>query len=215
MGIELQFSAAVQRTILYVMGGYLSGNVLYARVFAKLFGKGDFLELSRDHNPGAANAFRYGGFWCGLLTLVCDLLKGFLPVFLYASCMRSEDIIGLSFALVMAAPVVGHAFPVCFHFQGGKAIAVSFGCLLGLLPAWKPAALLAVFFIFFSLVLRITPHYHRTLITYLCAMVSMFFVTDQAAIEAGFLLISAVVILRMLRSKEEREQMEVQLLWMR
>ncbi len=215
MGIDAWVAGMTQRTMLFVLAGYLSGNVLYARVFAKVFKKEDFIEISPDHNPGAANAFRYGGFWCGLLTLTCDLLKGFLPVFLYMACMGQASGDMLSRALVIAAPVIGHAFPVCCHFQGGKGIAVSFGCLLGVFPIWKPAALLAVFFIFFSVVLRITPHYQRTLITYLCTMVCMFFVVDQAAIGVGFLLISSVVILKLLSSQEEKEQMGVQLRWMR
>ena len=67
----------------YVLYGYLSGSVLYARVFAKIFKKENMIENSKDKNPGTANAFMHGGFLCGVLTLVFDLLKGFLPVFLY------------------------------------------------------------------------------------------------------------------------------------
>ena len=68
---------------MFIWLGYLSGSVLYARIFARLFRKEDMLEGSRDHNPGTANAFMYGGFWCGFLTLICDLGKGFLPVYLF------------------------------------------------------------------------------------------------------------------------------------
>ncbi len=205
----------VLRTIIFILAGYLSGSVLYASVFAKLFKIENFTEMSPDHNPGTANAFRYGGFWCGLLTLVCDLLKGFLPVFLYMSYIGLELPGGLSFALVMAAPVIGHAFPMFFRFQGGKGIAVSFGCLFGLLPIWQPLALLAAFFILFSVVFRITSHYHRTLITYLCSLVSVFFIEDNPAIWGGFLIISAAVIVRLLISRENKEHMRVKLLWMR
>ena len=71
------------RAAMFAVLGYLSGSVLYARVFARLFRKENMLEQSRDQNPGTANAFLYGGFWCGTLTLVFDLLKGFLPVYLF------------------------------------------------------------------------------------------------------------------------------------
>ena len=67
----------------FILLGYLSGSVLYARVFARLFGKEEMIENSRDRNPGTANAFMYGGFWCGLLTLICDIGKAFIPVFLF------------------------------------------------------------------------------------------------------------------------------------
>lgn len=203
------------RTSIFILVGYLSGSVLYASIFANLFKTENLIEISPDHNPGAANAFRYGGFWCGLLTLVCDLLKGFLPVFLYRAYVGLEASDGISFALVMAAPVIGHAFPVFFHFQGGKGIAASFGCLLGLLPIWQPLVLLAAFFIFFSVALRITSHYHRTRITYLCSLISVIFLVGNPAICGGFLIISATVIFRLFISKENKEQMRVKLLWMR
>ena len=38
-------------------------------------------ELSDDGNPGTYNAFRYGGFICGISVLIAELLKGFIPVF--------------------------------------------------------------------------------------------------------------------------------------
>lgn len=213
MGAEMQRLCPALRTMLYLLAGYLSGSVLYARLYAKLLGKGDLTEISRDHNPGTANAFLYGGFWCGALTLLCDLLKGFLPVFLY--CLRPEAGKGLGFVLVMAAPVIGHVLPVFNRFQGGKGIATSFGCLLGLFPNWLPAVLLAALFIFFSLVLRITPHYQRTLVTYMCAALAMPFIAEQAAVCAGSMLIAFAIILKLLSSKEEKEPMGVRLLWMR
>lgn len=207
-------SVPALREVFFVLAGYLSGSVLYAHVFAKLLQKGEIIEMSPDHNPGASNAFRYGGFWCGVLTLVCDLWKGYAPVSLYMTTIKPAPEEWFPCALVLAAPVIGHAFPLFFRFQGGKGIAVSFGCLLGLLPIWQPVALLAFFFIFFSVVLKITPHYHRTLVTYICLLVSVYFVVDWIAIRAGVLIISSVVILKLLRSKEEKEQMGVQFLWM-
>lgn len=71
----------MEQGLLYLLAGYLSGSVLYARVFSGLLRRGDVTEKSRDGNPGTANAFLYGGFWCGALTLVCELLKGFCPCF--------------------------------------------------------------------------------------------------------------------------------------
>lgn len=88
-----------------------------------------------------------GGFLCGTLTLLGDLAKGFLPVF---CCVWTTSRLGIymtaGLALVMTAPVIGHAFPVYHRFQGGKGIAVSFGSLLGLFPDLRPALVLAAFF---------------------------------------------------------------------
>lgn len=203
------------QTMAFAILGYLSGSVLYARVFSKLLKKETMIEDSKDQNPGTANAFTYGGFACGLMTLIGDLLKGFLPVYLYSFYAINHDWNTVSMALVIAAPVLGHAFPLFYRFQGGKGIAVTFGCLLGLLPLWEPFAALAVMFIFFSLILRITPHFYRTLISYLCALLCIAFWVKKVAITWGFALITATVFTRMRISKEEREKMRVKLLWMR
>lgn len=198
----------------YVLCGYLSGSVLYARVFARIFKKENMIENSKDKNPGTANAFMHGGFLCGILTLIFDLLKGFLPVFLYIIYSRDRNDVSVWLPFVMAAPVVGHAFSVFYHMKGGKGIATTFGCLLGLLPVWQPAVALAVFFIFFSLILRITPHFQRTLLAYLCALVCMTYMQQYREILIGFLMITGAVGIRMFKSPEKREKMRVNLLWM-
>ena len=57
------------RSLKFIVMGYLCGSVLFARICAKLFNKPEILLESKDRNPGAANAFQYGGFLCGILTL--------------------------------------------------------------------------------------------------------------------------------------------------
>ena len=199
----------MSRYLFYVIGGYLSGSVLYARVMCRLFGAEDALLQSKDANPGTSNAFAYGGFACGVLTLLGDLMKGILPVWLYVR--TGSGITPASLALVLAAPVVGHAFPCFFGFRGGKAIAVSFGCLLGLAPFWGPVLIFAGSFIFFSVVVRITPHFQRTAVTYLVTL-ALFALTHQpVGIICGYMLISATVGMRLHLSKEPRERMQVQL----
>ena len=198
----------------WILFGYLSGSILYARIFAKLFRKEDMIEKSRDRNPGAGNAFMYGGFWCGVLTLTCDILKGFFPVYLFMQYAPELSPDMLSIAFVMAAPVVGHAFPVFYKGRGGKGIAVTFGCLLGLFPFLEPFAILAAFFIFFSCILRINPHYYRTLAAFLCALIGMLLLVKQPMVLLGFAIIAVVVSSRMLLSEEEKEKMRIKLLWM-
>lgn len=199
--------------LFYMLSGYLSGSVLYARLIARMLKKGDILEKSKDGNPGTANAFLYGGFLCGLLTLAGDLLKGFLPVYLF---VHAQPVIpfGFQLALVMAAPMLGHAFPLFYRFHGGKGIAVSFGCLLGLFPFLTPALILAAYFLFFSLILQISPHFIRTLVTYLCSAVTLFLYLGFQDIVLGFLLMTGILCLRMHISKEKREKAKVRLLWM-
>ncbi|MGI6011453.1 MAG: glycerol-3-phosphate acyltransferase [Ruminococcus sp.] len=197
-----------------VLCGYLAGSILFARVFGRLICGKEITEESRDKNPGTANAFLYGGFWCGFLTLCADLLKGFLPVYLF---FRSQppDVLEHAFpgALVLAAPVAGHIFPLFYRFRGGKGIAVTFGSLLGLFPEMYPAAVLAAVFLFFSLVLRITPHFYRTAAVYLSCALLLILGPGEKAVQTGFLIIAVLVCWRLHTSEEEREKCKVRLLW--
>lgn len=67
--------------LFFAVSGYLLGSILFASIISKLFHK-DIISKSPDKNYGTANAFRYGGVLCGALTLLCDMGKGFLPVFI-------------------------------------------------------------------------------------------------------------------------------------
>lgn len=197
-----------------VLAGYLAGSILFARVFGRLICKKEITAESKDKNPGTANAFTYGGFWCGFLTLCADLLKGFLPVyafFRFHPPLPSSDF--FPGALVLAAPVAGHIFPLFYHFRGGKGIAVTFGSLLGLFPMMYPAAVLAGGFLFFSLILRITPHFYRTAAVYLFSALLIVQGTKIRAVQAGFLIITGLVCWRLHASEEEREKCKVRLLW--
>lgn len=201
----------MEKLLCFGLLGYLSGSVLYARVFGRLFHRSEIIRDSRDHNPGTANAFQYGGFWCGLLTLWGDLLKGFVPVWLYLR--TGGDPVGLG--LVLATPVLGHIFPVFFRFRGGKGIATTFGCLLGLLPWGVPILAFAASFIGFSVVLRVSPHFYRTIAAYVVTLGILWALGAGIAVCGGFLAITGAVCLRLHRSEELRERLEVKLLWMR
>ena len=198
------------RAIFYTIAGYLAGSILFAPLAASLLGKGNIAEDSADKNPGTTNAFRNGGFFCGLLTLIGDMAKGYLPVYLY---LRETVPEGLGLALVLAAPVVGHIFPVFADFRGGKGIATTFGCLLGLGGLWEPAAILTGVFLLFSTIIRVTPHYHRTICTYLAALAGMVLAHQCGGVILGFFLITGAVLHRLSTSIEEKEAMKVRILW--
>ena len=155
----------------------------------------DIREMSEDGNPGTYNAFRYGGAVCGTCVLLLELLKGFLPVWL---CERTAGLQSLWFAAVMAAPVLGHAYSIYHRGRGGKAIAVSFGVLLGLVPAgiWQPLAMLVLFYLLFSLLLKIKSHVRRSIVTYLCFAAGTCLAVEERPVLIGSLLIAETVIYR-------------------
>ncbi len=199
--------------IFFTVAGYLSGSVLFARVFAKLMGKPEIVTGSKDANPGTSNAFQYGGFLCGVLTLLGDLAKGFVPVYCFLRLGGDFGQWSLLSAAVLIAPVLGHAFPVFFRFQGGKGIAVTFGCLLGLFPDLTPALTLAICFIAFSVVVRVKSHFHRTVVTYIVTLLCLMCFDCAAGILLGFFGMTVIVLTRLHMSKEAREKFEVKLLW--
>lgn len=206
------------RMALFALLGYLSGSVLYANLALALFGKQGALEKSCDRNPGTANAFQYGGFTCGVLTLAGDLFKGYLPVHLYLSGALANTAAGQgapswALALILAAPVLGHVFSCLHHFHGGKGIAVTFGCLLGLAPDYLPLCVLAAVFIFFCTVIRISPDFYRTIAAYLATGIVLGLIHPVLSVRLGFYLITGTVCFRLYRSDEQREKMKVRILW--
>ncbi|MGI5884602.1 MAG: glycerol-3-phosphate acyltransferase [Candidatus Spyradocola sp.] len=154
--------------IFFIAVGFLSGGILFSYHIPKWLCGVDVVAESADHNPGTYNAVKLCGLRIGLLCLLLDLAKGFVPVFLALRVLRIED---PWVAPVLAAPVLGHAMALFYPFAGGKAVAVSFGALLGLLP-WSPAVLaLALPYVFFSTILVLQPHERRTVLSFFCMAV--------------------------------------------
>ena len=175
--------------------GVLSGSVLYAKVLPLWIKGVDVTENSIDHNPGTANAMKNAGIPVGILCLLGDLLKGAIPVYL---SIWMGLLAGPLFPVVMAAPVLGHAYSLFAHGKGGKGIAVSFGVLIGLAPV-KPQLLLLLAALYIAgSALLIRPHTRRTRVTYFCfdigaaVLLAMKKIPLQAFL--GALLISFVVI---------------------
>lgn len=186
----------VFRYLLSALFGFCLGGVLFSYHLPKLLKGVDIRKVSTDHNPGTSNAFKYAGVPVGILSLLCDLAKGFIPVFL---AMQALDPSRLWFALIICAPALGHAIAPLYHHQGGKAIAATFGALLGLLPTSFLVFLLAVLYLFFSLILVIRPHERRTVVTFVLFAGLSFLsavCTGRWSFALGCALLSAVVILK-------------------
>ena len=88
---------------------------------------------------------KYAGIPVGDACVFCDLFKGFLPSFL---ALRYTDPRSLWFASGSGLPHPGSRLRPLYHGRGGKAIAVTFGALLGLVPH-EPAGFRAGRFLHF------------------------------------------------------------------
>ncbi len=204
-----RFLMAATPWAVYILLGFLLGNVHFSYLLPKLLMKRDVCLLSDDHNPGAANVFINCGVWMGLLCLSFDMAKGFVPVFLAA---RALDPGSLPFALVMLAPVLGHALGVFRHFQGGKCIATSFGVLLGLIPFSWAVLILAAVYVAFSTVLKIKPNRRRSIAAFLVfglAAGAVLALNRKLPVALGCIAISATAIIRHLPSAASEAPVEV------
>ena len=124
-------------TLIWAFIGFISGAIPFSVLLARRFAQQDISRVG-DGNPGAANAWRAGGWRVGVLALVLDFLKGALPVGL-ARFLVGVD--GSALVPVSLAPVVGHAFSPFLRGRGGKAIATTFGIWCGLTLYEAPSVL--------------------------------------------------------------------------
>ena len=175
----------------YILLGFLSGSILYSDLLPRWFCQIDITKEHEDHNPGAANAIQSVGIGIGLLCLALDVGKGTIPVYLAVQKIPAFE---WGMALVLLAPVVGHAFSPFRHFRGGKAIAVAFGVLIGLLPGCPVVLDLAFWFILFSVGIVIHPHKVRVVTSFGLFALTMPLFVPVTSLRIGCLLVSFVVI---------------------
>jgi len=151
--------------LLFTCLGFLSGSILFSYHIPLWFRHVDIVQASCDHNPGAANAVRCAGVPLGLVCVALDIAKGCWPVF------AASRILGVDTPLmcpVMLAPVLGHALGLAYRFRGGKAIAVTFGVLAGLLPLSRVVFVLAFWYVVFSVVIVVRPNEKRSVAAFGC-----------------------------------------------
>ncbi len=130
--------------------GYLLGSVPTGLLLARFLAKVD----PREHgskNIGATNIFRTTGKVLGILTLLGDLLKGAIPVWVATQWIHADQW-GVPhdawIAMAAFSPFIGHVFPIFLGFRGGKGVATALGIYLIL----SPVAVLIELFLFVGLV---------------------------------------------------------------
>lgn len=207
--------------LIFILLGFCSGSIMYSEIFPYILAGKDISLLSDDENPGCSNAFRHAGIPMGILCLVFDIFKGTLPILWSLSFCDMEHPL---FALVLAAPVLGHAAPFCLpkaiaprRFQwmehtSGKAIAVSFGCLIGLMPKSFLVFALVLPFLFFSVVLCINPHSSRVIVSFGCfLLLAAIHHAPRTLLLGGFLISATVIAKHLLFSKDSRATFQISL----
>lgn len=108
--------------IIYPILAYLIGSIPFGLIISEIFGKGN-LRNSGSGNIGATNVLRTQGKLLGFITFLLDFAKGLCAYYFF----QTDHI--LINSITIAAPVIGHMFPIWLKFKGGKGIATYFGVL--------------------------------------------------------------------------------------
>ncbi len=133
--------------ILLVIGAYLLGSINSAILVSQVKGLPDPRTLGSG-NPGATNVLRTGGKLAAAVTLLGDILKGFIPV---AIAMFFDGDAQLIIATALAA-LLGHMYPLYYGFKGGKGVATTLGVLLGF--DWSLAVVWSAFWLVVAFMFR-------------------------------------------------------------
>lgn len=116
--------------ILVLAAAYLIGGIPFGYLLVRL-SRGADVRTMGSGNIGATNVLRTTGRPLGVLTLLLDVGKGALAVWL-AGRLTNDSTVWMSAAALSV--MLGHAFSVFLRFRGGKAVATFVGAFLYLTP---------------------------------------------------------------------------------
>jgi len=137
-----------------ILLGYFLGSVPFGLILTRAFGAGDIRNIGSG-NIGATNVLRTGRKGLAAATLLLDMGKGALAVFLFSLSFwglavgwtifaptggnASVDVVvgplgNFPTLLSALAALIGHCYPVWLRFKGGKGVATMLGISFAL--AW-------------------------------------------------------------------------------
>jgi len=128
---------------------YLLGSIPWGIVLTRLFTSVD-IRREGSGNIGATNVVRIAGPTLGVLTLMGDMLKGGIPVWIAGVLTTPNSFWGeIYISLVALAAFSGHLYPLFMRFKkGGKGVATAAGCFAVISPvAFMVAILVFIMFV--------------------------------------------------------------------
>jgi len=132
--------------IVWLAIGYICGSIPFGLLLAKMGGLGDVRSIGSG-NIGATNVLRTGSKKIAFATLLCDMLKGAVPVVIGKHF--AGDAAGL---MAGFGAFIGHVLPVWLKFKGGKGVATYLGVLFA--AAWPAALMFAVIWLLLAAIFR-------------------------------------------------------------
>ena len=119
-----------------IAAAYLLGSIPFGLLIGRM--RGIDIRQVGSCNIGATNVLRSVGKGWGILALLLDALKGYIPAAGFPWLLNELALLAgapawLKIACGCAA-ILGHNFPIYLRFKGGKGVATSAGVLLGIAP---------------------------------------------------------------------------------
>jgi glycerol-3-phosphate acyltransferase PlsY len=115
---------------LILLTAYLLGSIPFGYWMVRLF-KGVDVRKKGSGNIGMTNVWRVAGPGWGIATLVLDIAKAALAIWIARRFAPENDAVVVLSGL---AVLLGNIFSVFLKFKGGKGIGVSVGVFFSLLP---------------------------------------------------------------------------------
>jgi len=117
--------------IVIALIAYAIGSINFSVIFSRKFAGFDVRDKGSG-NAGTTNMLRNVGKKAAVITLICDILKGIVAIFIaYILSKFMKELDGALLVQIAAlCVVIGHTFPIFFEFRGGKGVATSLGILL-------------------------------------------------------------------------------------
>ena len=110
-----------------IAAGYLAGSLNFAYFIGRL----NHIDI-RDKgsgNAGASNILAVFGWKAGILTVLFDIFKAFLVIWLIGRLFPESQSLKV---IAGCCAVLGHIFPFYMQFRGGKGFASLIGTILAL-----------------------------------------------------------------------------------
>ena len=116
------------KLILLIIAAYFLGAIPTAYIITKLVLKKDIRKLG-SCNVGATNVYRSVGKFYGILTLIIDIIKGFVAAKLAMHFIPDNILFQL---LISVTAIIGHGYSIFMKGKGGKSVATTLGVFIAL-----------------------------------------------------------------------------------
>ena len=176
---------------------YTVGSIPFGLIISIIMNKED-PRLTGSKNIGATNIARTSGWKLGLLTLISDISKSYIPIY-FTMINHNEHL-----NEVMLFLILGHLFPIWLKFRGGKGVAVFIGALLAYNPV--NAIVFLISWLIFALIFK-----YSSLSAILATFINMILIISMDQNYLIFIVISTLIVFkhisnieRLLNGKESR-----------